>query len=476
MFRLSAEDAQWVIAAEKFGNSGLPSVYANFCDVVPQLMLSRIAGIRERLVLPKELQLRELQQLSASRLQLVKNRGDLVLSRDKILLSSDSSMVKKRKRNEADLKIAGKEKEISALDKKIKALLDLDKAASASAKNKGKTETRTSSIVLWKSGKELYKRSDTMTLSRSLSADKISGLISGKIEDIAGYMYVTVRLDTGVGGMPSFEISEAASYDDVDSVVATITARLLPIISNRKPVKLILTVEPEDARVFIDSHLVEDFSSPITVFSGEHTVSVSAPGYTTATRSTMLEQSETYKVDIKLEKQKTVTVAFDTKKMGTSIYFNTMYFGETPLSIKLPLEPGIGEAVSGNIQTWFVFLPNKVANTENPRMIVKANTLDTATKIENTRKTFYWSLAALYISLPVSMLSYGIAMDKANAYNEGKIGHTESTANEVDSWSRISTISQYVSIGLGVNVAIQLFRYLWAANQAVPKYAEPASK
>jgi hypothetical protein len=467
-----ADETEWPIAAEKFASQGVPKVYESFSETIPRLVLARVASIRERMVLPDEKELRKLQEFSTARLKCIRDRADLIRERDRVILSSDDVLVKGRKKSEAKKKITEKEKEIEDYDRKIAALLDL---RAKNTDDKGGYKPESNKITLWKDGKELYVRSDSLTLANSLEKDKISALVCGTVEDIAGYLYVTARLDTGIPGMPYEEVSEAASYDDVNMLVSSLTVRLIPQIANRKPVRLELSVEPKDAQVFLDGKLVPPEERTMTVYSGEHIVSVSAPGYDVATRKARFEGADAFKVTVVLQEEKTVSVTFDTGKTDASIFLNTRYYGESPAEVKLPLRPLIGESMSDGVETWFVFLPG-MGVQDGTRMTLRPNTTDTGKKIEKRRNAFYWSLGALYLSLPVTMLSYGIAQDKYNAYTTGRLAQTDTSAEDVNKWTRISDISRGVSLVLGVNVIFQLVRYIVAANKVIPEFAEGDSK
>ena len=113
-----------------------------------------------------------------------------------------------------------------------------------------------------------------------------------------------------------------------------------------------------------------------------------------------------------------------------------------------------------------------IAGQESPRLTILDNKKETGKRIERQRNILYWSLGLLYISLPVSMLSYGIAENKYRAWEEGKFGDDDAMADEVNTWSRVANVSKWVSVGLGANFAFQLVRYILAANQTVPKTAQ----
>jgi len=464
-FRVATEEAPWLVAAESFSPVNIPSAYSNFPQIIPKLILARIAGIKSRIILIDEKKTRELQVISEARIKLIRERVELALARDKILLSSDPQLVKQSKKKETTDKIADKEKEILAFDEKSK--INIQELSSQ--------ENDIKPLTLWKSGKELFVRKADTSLSSSLNTEKISALITGTVEDLAGYMFVTVNLETGIAGLPAVSVSEAASYDDIDSLVTLLTVRLLPVITNRQPVQLKITVSPKEARVFIDGHLIDDNTVPFTVFSGEHLVNVSAPGYFSASKTATFEGAKTFALNVNLEMETLVSVSFDTRGIGASLFLHTDYFGETPQVIKIPSLPTIGEMVTKDaekteIPTYFIVKPDLAS--ENNSITVRTNKISTKQRIEKQRSVLYWSLGALYISLPFSMLSYGISMNKYQAFQDEKLPQTKKVIDEVNMWGNTAMITRYISIGFGVNLFIQIARYFLAAEQATPQYAE----
>lgn len=453
---------KWVIAAEEFPAEGIPPVFAAYTAVIPRLLLDGIAGIDSRMVFADERQARMMKELSEKRLKIVRTRADLIAQRDKLLLSDDSSGTKGKKRRDLNRDIKAREDEIRDLDKTIMIKM-----------NEGRIDENVeSTIELWKGGTELYKRAADISLSGSLLRDGISGILTGRIMDIGGYMFVEATIDTGYGGTPPLTVSEAVPYEELETLTSLLVSRLLPGMANRLPVRLNITLEPDSSRLFIDGRLVLDTSVPITIFSGEHTLSASARGFVSVDRTARFEGRDSFNVRIQLEEEKTVSVTFDTKRMPADIFFHTKYLGETPEEVSLPSFPTIGEAVSGDVKTFFIFSPDVLDKKESTRLIINDNKQETGKRIEKQRNILYWSLGLLYISLPVSMLSYGIAENKYRAWQDGKFADDGEIVDDINNWSRIANVSRWVSLGLGVNFAFQLVRYIMAANQTVPKTAQ----
>jgi len=457
----SAARPKWIITAEEFPMDGVPPVYAAYSTVIPGLLLDGIAGIQSRMVFADERQARTMKDLSEKRLKLVQDRAKLLLERDKIILSDDSSGTKGKKRRDLNRDIKAKDAELDSIDETIGVKMAEDRIV----------DNEEAPIEIWKKGAELYKRAADISLAGSLLKDGISAVITGKIRDIGGYMFVEATIDTGYGGTPSVTVSEAVPYEDLEIVVSLLVSRLLPGMTNRVPVRLNVDLEPESARLFIDGRLIQDTSIPITVFSGEHTMSSSAQGFLSSERTARFEGRDTFNVRIRLEEEKLVSVTFDTKRMPADIFFHTKYLGETPEEVSLPSFPTIGEAISEGGKTYFLFSPEAIEGMDSPRLTIRDNKRDTGKSIERQRNILYWSLGLLYISLPVSMLSYGIAENKYRAWQDGKFQNDDEIVDDINTWTRVSNISKWVSVGLGANFAFQLVRYIIAANQTIPKPA-----
>lgn len=450
-----------MLGAESFVAVDLPDVYENYATVLPKLILSGISGIKSRLVLADEAQRRDLKHLSDARISLIEARAKLIDDLDKVLLGNDSDANKAKRRRDIFSGIKSKDTEIEEYDERIRAKMEESRI----------TEDAIEGITLWKEGRELYQRKAATSLGKSLREDSLSGLITGSLEDVGGYLRATVTLDTGLGSNDDVTVSEAVAYEDIESLVSLVVARLVPTLTNRKPVTLQITVEPDDARLFVDGKLIVDRSAPITVFAGEHSIGASAPGYVSSERLADFGTLREYTISVELVKAHEIAVAFDAKRMKSDLYFHTKHYGETPSEISLPSFPTIGEAVSGDVKTYFVFNPERLQGKDSRSLIIDDNKVNTEKRIEERRRTLYWSLGLLYISLPLSMLSYGISVNKENAYYDGKISGSHGVIDEINAWNTASKVTRGITIGLGINVAIQLIRYILAAEQTIPKEA-----
>ncbi len=454
----------WVVAASEFELVDVPEVYSSYAELVPSLLLDRLLTAQIRLVGIDEKRSRMLQVKLNERIKLVSERRELVLNRDSLFFSPESSLEKDESKAGYDELIEEKNSEIQALDAEIEEDF---------FSGKDNIEDENVSVVLWKNGDTLYTPAEDRSLAESLYNDGISALVTGEIRDIGGYMYISASLDTGYGNVASTAVSRTAHYDDLQDVIFHLSLSLASQVANRRPVRLHVSVYPEDASVFIDSFLIQDGERPVVVFAGTHTIEASAPGFASSIRTADFIENDEFEINITLKPLEKMNLAFDTKKVPASIFFRTQYFGQTPQTVSLPAFPMVGEAVHGDVQTFFVLNPGPDL-PEDVTLVTEVvpDKKNTEKRIEKQRKIFYWSLGLLYMALPAAFLIRGEADSRLNAYNSGRLEQTQENVDNINAWITAGNITTGICIGLGINLVFQLVRYILAAEQATPQQPE----
>lgn len=458
--RLCAQDA-WVIAAEEFSLTEPNPLYAPYSKAIPSLLLGRISTVSSRMVLPDELQARKLKELSDAKLALVKSRSDLLLSRDKILFSAEDDSEKEKKRRKAADDIAAKQAEIDAKSKEIDVFL-----------SDPSPQTSMRKIGLWKDGNQYWTRKEGASLASELKAAGVSALLTGTVEDIAGYACVSASFQTGLPGLPAEPVVAAGAWEDLDQLVTLLALRLTPTLSNRPSVVLRIKADPAEARVFLDGSLLDIADGEVRTNEGEHVLRVEAPGYRSAEKKAAFFDASEFDVAISLEPLQTVQVAFNPGSLDSTVYIHDKTL-KTDSSSVLDLVPGeaVGNIETGNVRTWFVLDIPSTEQEDAFEAQVRLNKTNTEKRMEKARKTFYWSLGALYLSLPPTLMLQGKSLNMYRAYNEGRLEQTADIAESINAWTQAAAVSRGVSIGLGINLAVQLVRYILAAEQAVPRRA-----
>ncbi len=451
-----AQENTWIVAAERFSSERVPAPYATFDQLIPTLVLQRLTGFPVRQVTALERENRIRFTNSEKRISLIRERAALITERDRIFLSSDSQLLKMRKRSEAEKKILEKEREIAQLAPSL--------SPETGVSEKG---DNMASISVWKKAESLFSRDDSVSLNRQLQLEGISALITGTIEDMAGYCYVAVTVHLPFTGSEPIVIREAGLYEDISSVVDAIVSRLVPEVANSMPAFLVFTCEPEDARIFLDSRRIELTGEPVPWLAGDYLLSASADGFSGSEQTVSLKRGRTYSIRIQLEPVETVSITFSPSVSDALLYVNTLYYGQGTQTLSLPAFRTIAESEINGVSTFFILPVQKDA-----RYTVSVNTEKNAERIEKQRRFMYQSLGLLYISMPFAMLTYGSFMNKYAAYNNVPAMQNEKTLRELERLALAADVSRFVSIGLGVNVVIQIIRYLRAADRTMPQYAE----
>lgn len=457
----------WVIAVSEFSTEGVGESYQNYKTVIPEMFLMYLDAGGKRLIPFEEKKLRAVASASDKRIALIKERAALIAERDNLFLSIDDVKIKTKKKNKLDADITKKEKQIfySAADITMEENRFFQKDA---AKN----------ITLWEHGEQLYKLPENGLTAERLKKENISAVISGTVKDIAGYMLIKVKVDTGITGMPVYEFSDAGKYDDAEQIVQMLVRQIYTLIQNTKEIKVFFDVMPKDAKLYIDNKKINDFSKPIVLTEGLYIITASAENYADAVKEVNLKNESSYVLKINLKKNEMEQIGFSLAEKTPHVFFKTRYSATVPGIITIPNVKSVLEFDNRGVHTFGLFNPekNKIPDTGKTlspdyvkNMIINLNKKNVKDSVELHRKILYWSLAAFYISLPVTMILQSRLNDEIRALKGGKFPPTQESINRVNKLGYIQQGFQWVTIALGVNYFIQLVIYLVKADRSLPR-------
>jgi len=109
-------------------------------------------------------------------------------------------------------------------------------------------------------------------------------------------------------------------------------------------------------------------------------------------------------------------------------------------------------------------------------IVIIINKENTKTLIDRRRNVLYWSLGAFYAALPIFMILQGITADMASAAADSHLRVTEDVEKTYRTLVTASVVVGGLTIGLGINYAVQLGLYLYAADQSIPKEASKSKR
>ncbi|MGP1576059.1 MAG: PEGA domain-containing protein [Treponema sp.] len=457
--------AEWLISAAEFTLLDVPEVYTSYAASVPEMLNIFCSGPVQRHISTEERKARLLITYSEKKLALIKERAQLIKERDNYFLAvADSKKIRKKVKALAK-QITAKEKEITQAQHRIEELLH--------------NTTLTGQVVpvsVWKDGSTVFKQPEHTNIEYALKDEKISAVITGSIKDIAGYMYISATLTTGLNGLPEYTFSEAGHYQHVESIVQALAAKIIAAVRNIKPIKVRITVEPEDAELYVNNRRIEPGKQVVHVYAGTHRIEARAVDYETAYKTVEAKDQTNYLLKIKLEKTKKMTVGFTFKEPDADIFLHTHYFGSTPFNAELPKSANsILQFSHSTIRSYLLIRPDSFTKPEQSTYTLQAslNKEQTKAKINRQRNILYWSLGAFYVSLPIFMILQGVTADMASAINSRSLAFNATVKQKYQALFISSAVMQGITICLGINYAVQLGLYLYAADQSIPKEPTP---
>lgn len=453
----------WSITAAQFTLTDVPELYSSYATALPSMLNLFCSVPAIRLVTPEEKKARQLLGYSAEKIALVRERVALIAERDRLYLAVMSEKEKQKQAAAVNKKIAAKEKDIQKIQEKIEKLIQ-DTSFAA----------ETIPVMMWKGGEQVFTQPEHTNVAQALKPDGISAVINGSIQDLEGYMYVSVALTTGLAGMPEYRFSEAGSYQSAEAIARSLAAQIMSAVKNTKPAKVLLTIEPENAELYLNNERLEAGTKPLYLHEGVHHVEALAAGYDTAAKTIEAQAGKSYTLKIKLKKEKTISVAFRFTQPAADVFVHTQYFAGTPFQMDISAAKSTAVNFSyGDVKTYTVLRPERFMRQGQSayQLQTDLNKKQTKTKIERQRNILYWSLGAFYVSLPIFMILQSVTADMASAIMDYRIEVDTAVKDKHRALFISTAVMQGITIGLGINYAVQLGLYLYSADQSIPKEA-----
>ncbi|MDR1786639.1 MAG: hypothetical protein LBR23_09310 [Spirochaetaceae bacterium] len=473
----------WVLAASAFvTGEGASNPAKAAATLIPQVMLDFFSTGIDRSILPDEAADRLLYGLRTKRQALFLDLSKAVKDRDKFVLGRPTPDSRK------SLKTA--EQKIADIKQSIQDnLAETDKLLAGDPDIKTGTET----IALWKNDySALYTPPADKTLGAALTADKISGLITGEIHGVDDFAVVSAALHVGPDGRASPGVTEVGRLSEASAIARRLAWGLFSELVKTRPAYLEFEIGPEHVRsnivISVDDMTFSSVPDNVAVLGGIHSVSFASEGYRTESFSMNFEESKTYVIRAQMTEAaaESITLALKTPEAG-SFYINATEGGTTTadsgvITVEVKNLPIFGRFDRTGGKSAYFYIPQaskKTPASQQRSWVVNPKSKDVSAQIEFSRKIMYGSYAALIVSLPVLFYTMGEFEQRSYAYslmaaNNDSI--TPETAkkivDEANLWYNLRNAGIGVTAVLGTNFLVQLIIYLVRANGALPEKAK----
>jgi TolB-like protein len=307
---------------------------------------------------------------------------------------------------------------------------------------------------------------------RFCQSQKADAVLIGQIREFHGRYYINLRLFTLYTNSWVYDDDIIFSLEDSDAAVDEITARLSAVLAGTRPATVAITADPPESQILINRGyagrgMVEARERP----PGEVTIAVGADDYVSETVVVDLGAGEQVDIAVTLTPLLYSHVQIGAPGYdGALVYQGSMYIGEAPLILRLPIGQLNYVTVENHTKETAkaVFVaPDMPDMSYDISLKLKKPYPSGQRRVNKARSWYYWAWAGTWITGITAWLTYGMYTSQFNA-----LSLNMADTALYDSTVRLWYISSGAIIALGVAVAyegFQMGRYLYTATgSAVP--------
>jgi len=316
------------------------------------------------------------------------------------------------------------------------------------------------------------------TENKFCADQKADALLTGSVTDFHGRYVVSLKLYTVHTRSFVWEYDVIFSHDDIDDALDEITQRLMIVLSGNKPALVTVTAQQEETLVLINrSFAGRGESSSLEYPPGRVAITASAPGHESVSFETDLSPGEHAQIDINLKHVDYVDVQIDGFPVSGSIYNGALYIGESPLTLRLPVnQMEYIELETPDSQKGTIVYRTQDSGNFTHSLSLRASSPVEAGSVDKIRRLYYQAWGATWITGIAAWLAYYsyLNSDAAIRYGYSQSGTVDPAFNESN------TMMYYVSMGTAIAAGaaavfdvIQMVRYLYTANKGSTPIAKP---
>ncbi|MFW5727238.1 MAG: PEGA domain-containing protein [Spirochaetia bacterium] len=404
--RISAQEAPeqyrqtWRVGIARFEEQDLLPQYRRFTHQIPASLFETVRRCPSHLLSSEEQRgLRE-KLKEEERFQLKKELHSLIEQRAAAFL--DSGLGERAELAELQADIADKRAEIRHLIR-----TDL---------SEWKIDTRPACILAAENDDGKLFSPPRLPLKVWTNEQEIDCLIGGRIEALDDLLYVEMHVY--LKDINSSRTLYRGTFfpSEIDQFSGELAAALRSFLYGQEWSDIAFEVEPSTAEIAVDGSDVDtDETGTLRYIDpGIHSIEVRAKGYKSRVLTVETRSEGREAVKVSLEKDDPRTWIVDSEPGGAAVYLNSMQVGTTPLI----LEDRVGPA--NLLITKSGYTPRMyVMESADRRLAAQLHPHDVNIDavVERSRQRFYKGLSAFLLSLPLTVVSYGMSSEYAYAYN-----------------------------------------------------------
>ena len=340
-----------------------------------------------------------------------------------------------------------------------------------------------------------------------LKTYKYDAFLEGKFRLVYGRVYAEFRFFTR-GASFIYEDSTIFSQEDLNAAADELKSRFLTALVNSKPAALLVTAEPEDARLELNGRLVKS-GETVELPPGPVIIRASADDHQSIEREIELEGGNSEEIAFILKPFTMEIMGIDLGGKTGSVYLGAMYLGGNVAADKIaevkttdgeiPVEEIVSEEIAEaadeeELRPWFfsVYVPVgqyryirvetedgltgeaivKGSSTGEERIItLQPRPLPGKDDkpVEDKRKKFYGAYGRFWIVLPLAFLSGWLYSDNKNGY---AVSGSRDMLVKRNVWCGVFIGGVSVAGGFLVESLVRMGIYIHTASKEAIPYIE----
>ena len=293
----------------------------------------------------------------------------------------------------------------------------------------------------------------TLNISDSENSEIADLVIKGSMEKLDEWIYLQIWTRNNILGTEVLLYESISSPDTISALIPEITSKLKTVVLGRPWASIGFELVPEDSNIFITHDNEQVLHQSLQyLYPGVYDIEIKTSGYLSKYIKVDLDAYETRILPVSLEEKKRITISVQSFPAGADLYAGATWIGKTPVLMENPIPPALLTLKLEGYNNSKIVYQN--VDNRDFQIVLQSALINRDELVTRKRDRFYTSFSYFLLSIPISLVSYGINLDYSNAYI--KEDAVTSNSSEADRLMKLSTSWYNVYLG-GIFLNITLF-------------------
>ncbi len=299
-------------------------------------------------------------------------------------------------------------------------------------------------------------------------------IITGRIERLEELIILELKCFVSSQESPVFSWSGTDGEEGLNGLIVQAARELRTIILGRSWSQIDINTFPQGSLIKLNGETIGvGTASLVEAEPGFVTVTVSENGYITDSRQVYLPPMENTVLNVELQKGDLPYMYFLSEPPGASVYYGSLWMGETPLHIA---RPSFNDNIRMTMEGYQSFnIPSYELEGETITVKFSEKAYSKQQAFKDAKKDFYKALGWFSLSMGAPLILYGIYQNQVSMYYDYAYQwiatDSQESYDKAQQYERYSDITYYSFLGgialsgtLFVNTILKLRDYIKAAE------------